>query len=156
MQNGAENSCVCVGVCVQFACTFVCVCVCVESVFVRNFACFGTRLAIKQNHYAAVVSLMCADCSPLFLCVCISLPTHACTSLSCSLFSLLQYGALPIPSSSSSTSSTSPLFVTWVQLLPWSASPGFCTLLFLSLPTLSSFTNKGQVGIRADTHLNKE
>lgn len=41
-------------------------------------------------------------------------------------------------------------------LLPRSISPGFCSLLFLPLPTLSSFTNKGQVGIKVDTHLNKE
>lgn len=41
-------------------------------------------------------------------------------------------------------------------LIPWSISPGFCSLLFLSLPSLSSFTNKDQVGVRVYTHLNKE
>lgn len=39
---------------------------------------------------------------------------------------------------------------------PETVSPGFCVLIFLPLPNLSSFTNKGQVGIRVDSHSNKE
>ncbi len=96
----------------------------------------------------------CCECSSLFLCVCISAPTHACTSLSCSLFLLLHYIALHNTSSSSS-SSPPPLFVTCVHSSLGASLLGFALLLFPSLPTLSSFTNKGQVGIRVGTHLNK-
>lgn len=79
---------------------------------------------------------------------------HACMSLSRSVFSLLlrrpkhQLFLIRLLSAAS--------LCDLGALLPWSASPGFCSLLFLPQPTLSTFTYKGQVGIRVDTHLNKE
>ncbi len=97
----------------------------------------------------------CVHCSSLFLCVCVPAPTMlVCLCLAhfslCYITSPCTTPALPRP-----PPLNPPLFVTWVHSSLGASLLGFALLLFLYLPTLSSLTNKGQVGIRVGTHLNK-
>lgn len=91
--------------------------------------------------------------SSLFLCVCASTPTQTCTSLSRSVFSLVQHIASAAPAL---PPLHFPLFVTWVPSYLGCNSPGFLSFI-ISIPTPLCLLSQiePQVGIIVDPHLNR-